>query len=278
MKLQYLGTAAYEGIPAIFCECDNCVNARKMGGKNIRTRSQALLDDRLLIDLPADTYAHFLKYQVPLHKISACLITHSHTDHLYTGDFEARKDGFSHIKNGKPFTVYGGKAVYEKSSDAILRSRVSFNDLRAFLVNPFVPFDADGYKVTALNATHDPNSSPYVYLIEKDGKAMLYSHDTSSYPQDSWDYLRDCGVKIDLVSLDCTHCETEYNPWPGHMNLWQCADMREELNRIGVCNADTKFVLNHFTHNAKHCLYDEFITAAQKENFVVSYDGMVIEF
>ena len=50
MKIQYLGTAAAEGIPAIFCDCKTCQKARKLGGKEIRTRSQAIIDDRLLID------------------------------------------------------------------------------------------------------------------------------------------------------------------------------------------------------------------------------------
>ena len=42
MKLQYLGTAAAEGWPALFCTCDNCARARAAGGKNIRTRRKAL--------------------------------------------------------------------------------------------------------------------------------------------------------------------------------------------------------------------------------------------
>ena len=55
MKLQYFGTAAAEGWPALFCGCDACRRAREAGGRNIRTRSQALIDDKLLIDFPADT-------------------------------------------------------------------------------------------------------------------------------------------------------------------------------------------------------------------------------
>ena len=78
MKIQYLGTAAAEGIPAIFCECENCRKSRMAGGRNIRTRSQALIDDRLLIDFPADTYMHFLQYNVPLAKIKK-LSYHSFT-------------------------------------------------------------------------------------------------------------------------------------------------------------------------------------------------------
>ena len=56
MKLTFLGTAAAEGFPAIFCNCEYCKEARKLGGKNIRSRSQTLINDDLLIDLPADSY------------------------------------------------------------------------------------------------------------------------------------------------------------------------------------------------------------------------------
>ena len=55
MKFKFLGTAAAEGIPGPFCACENCRLAREEGGRSIRGRSQALVDDCLLIDFPADT-------------------------------------------------------------------------------------------------------------------------------------------------------------------------------------------------------------------------------
>ena len=83
MKLKFLGTAAAEAAPALFCDCDYCEKARKAGGKNIRTRSQSVINDELLIDFPADTYLHVLHQGLPLHKIYHCIITHSHQDHFY---------------------------------------------------------------------------------------------------------------------------------------------------------------------------------------------------
>lgn len=44
MKFIYLGTAAAEGFPAVFCDCAFCKEARMLNGKNIRTRSQALIN------------------------------------------------------------------------------------------------------------------------------------------------------------------------------------------------------------------------------------------
>lgn len=44
MKIAYLGTGAAEGIPAIFCSCPYCSGVRLRGGKEIRSRSQILID------------------------------------------------------------------------------------------------------------------------------------------------------------------------------------------------------------------------------------------
>ena len=50
MKIKYLGTGAAEGIPAIFCNCSICKNAKNMKGKEIRTRCQAIIDEEIIID------------------------------------------------------------------------------------------------------------------------------------------------------------------------------------------------------------------------------------
>ena len=52
MKLKYLGTAAAEGYPAMFCDCENCRKAWIEKGRNIRRRSQAITDSELPIDFP----------------------------------------------------------------------------------------------------------------------------------------------------------------------------------------------------------------------------------
>ena len=83
MKIQYLGTAAAEGWPGLFCRCEVCRRAREAGGKNIRTRSQALIDDAILMDFPPDTYLHMLRDGLPLPEIRTLLLTHSHQDHWY---------------------------------------------------------------------------------------------------------------------------------------------------------------------------------------------------
>lgn len=277
MKIKYLGTAAAEGIPAIFCQCEICRKAMELGGRNIRTRSQALIDETLLIDFPADTYAHFLKEKFPLSKIKACLITHSHSDHLYPIEIEMRKDDYAHIENKEPLTFYGDESAYSLLRQAIEKVHIEENVVKNVLITPFVSFETEGYFVMPIRASHDSWSSPVVYLIEKDGKSLLYAHDTSDFIEESWNCLKKFGKKIDFISFDCT-AGTAPMQYVGHMNLQRCIDMRKKMVRLGLADSSTICVLNHFSHNGENVLYDTLSEIAQKEGFLVSYDGMEMTF
>ncbi|MBQ4109263.1 MAG: MBL fold metallo-hydrolase [Clostridia bacterium] len=277
MKIKYLGTAAAEGIPAIFCECDNCKKSRKAGGRNIRTRSQALIDNTLLIDFPADTYMHFLEYELPLAKIKNCLITHSHSDHLYPAELIMRKKGFSHINDEKPLVFYSDEAGYNDIKAVKEEKNISDDDILVNKIKLFKEFEVEDYKVTALRAAHDPKSSPVVYIIEKDGKTLFYSNDTSEYPDESMEYLKSLNKPFNLISFDCTEaCRNA--TYVGHLTLDRCIALREKLFEAGAADEKTIFVLNHFSHNGTNVVYDEFVQIAKANKFEVSYDGMEIEF
>lgn len=278
MKLQYLGTAAAEGIPALFCECENCKKSRELGGKNIRSRSQAIVDDTLLIDFPADNFMHFALYNIPLHNIKSCIITHSHSDHLYPKDLIMRKPGFSHLSDEKtPLTFYSDESGFNMMKNLIETNNISDNIAKAVQIKPLESFETSGYNVTPLRASHDPNSSPVVYIIEKDGKSLFYSNDTSEYVPETWEYLKGLKKPIDLISLDCTEA-CNHSEYVGHMDIYRCMKVREELKRIHVANEKTVFVLHHFSHNGKNVVYDDFVKIAADNDFLVSYDGMTIDF
>lgn len=277
MKIQYLGTAAAEGIPAIFCDCENCKKSREAGNRNIRTRSQALIDDTLLIDFPADTYMHFLNYNLPLTKIKNCLITHSHSDHLYAVELLMRKKGFSHINgDNSPLVFYSDKDGFEMINGVKTEYDISAEDVLVKQIKLNEEFDVDEYKVTALRAAHDEKSSPVVYLIERDGKMIFYSNDTSEYPRESMEYLKTLKKPIDLISLDCTEACNDAT-YVGHLSLARCIELRKTLLEIGAADEHTVFILNHFSHNGKNVVYDEFVKIAAEYNFDVTYDGMVVE-
>lgn len=273
MKLQYLGTAAAEAIPAVFCVCRTCRDAREKGGRNIRTRSQAIVNDSLLIDYPCDAYIHSIQNGIDYSGIHHCLITHIHADHLYSSDFEYLRSGFCKLpEDYEGFHLYGSVDVEAKVAKIAERTN---GKLVFHCIKPFEPFFIGEMKVTALRATHGtPN--PYIYLIEENGTALLYAHDTDIFPEETWDYLRKCGVTLRAASLDCTGGVHEDLEYTGHMCVGRNQKCRQQMLESGIADQNTTFILNHFSHNGLSVGYDEFCSLVKPLGFEISYDGMTV--
>ncbi len=272
MKIKYLGTAAYEGVPAMFCQCDVCKRARALGGKNIRSRSQALVNDEILLDFNADTNAHYLKYNFDWQKIEGILITHSHCDHLYPEDLEMLEKGYTH--GVRPMHFYVGESGYramQKNADfcgdRMVRS----------LVKPGQRFSVGKYQVLALPANHAANTSPVFYSIYHEGKRMLYAHDTGVFFDSAWELLKIEGY-FNFVSLDCTGCMGNEWDWRnGHMSVKTNLEVLAKMREMGLVDDKTIVVINHFSHNGGQN-YSEMVEECARLGLQVSYDGMEIEF
>lgn len=279
MKLQYWGTAAAEGIPALFCHCDVCNTARARGGRHIRTRSQAVLDDSILIDFPADTYCHTLRHGADAAKFEHLLITHTHSDHFYPADFEMRINGFAHIGNAPQLNVYGSKGATDYGIDATKKRGLQLEGTVQFVaLEPYKRYDIGGYDVIAFPASHGANSFPFIYWIGKDGKGLFYCHDTGPLFEETWDFLAKEKLPMSFVSCDCTEAASPTIGYDAHMNLNRNLDLRERLTAIGCADEKTLFCCNHFSHNGGNVSYDEFSKIAAEKGFLTAYDGMTVEF
>lgn len=276
MKLKYLGTAAFEGVPSLFCSCRVCRTAAKMGGRNLRSRSQALVNDELLLDFPADTVWHSQRYGLDWSKIGDCLITHSHCDHLYPEDLEMAEAAFSH--EHRPLRLYAGQDGCDKLSKIIGRPSMK-GEATATLIEPgkrFFAGENGKYSVLPLWANHDPATSPVIYSITCGGKRMLYAHDTGLFSERTWEGLAGEG-RYDLVSLDCTGCLGSEGGWrDGHMSIMTNLETLERMKREGMVDEKTVVVASHFSHNGG-MTYDELVPEAEKYGILVAYDGMEIE-
>ena len=270
MKLKYYGTAAAEGIPSMFgCQCETCEKTRALGGRNIRTRSQAAVDDKILIDFPPDTYLHTLYHNLNLNVIKNCLITHNHSDHLYAEDFYMRRKIFYYPKEESILTVYGAKATV----DAVHSVLKGHQDTRIVVkeIQPYEEFYVEDYAVTPLKAEHAEFTAPVIYMISHSGKTILYGHDTGYFSEETWAYLERKKPYFDLISLDCTEALKSTRQY--HMGLEAIRDVAARLREIGCIDAESKICVNHFSHNGG-ATYDELVEIVKKDGFIVSYDGM----
>ncbi|MDR2617646.1 MAG: hypothetical protein LBC62_02140 [Treponema sp.] len=269
MKLQYLGTGAAEGIPAIFCSCAVCEEARKKRGKNIRTRSQALVDGVMLLDFPPDTYAHYLAYDFYFPGIRHVLVTHSHMDHFSPAEFELRRPDFI-TSPLDTLNIYGNSAV-EAALMKHIENGPSAPYLRFTRACPFEPLDLSGYTVIPFPALHDRSEECLFYAVTHEGKALLYAHDTGIFPEPVWDYIAKTGLRFNLVSLDCTVMIEKDGT--NHMGIPDNVEVRSRLVSLGAADKNTVFIVNHFSHNGglNHDLLSQ---EAAKEGFIAAYDGL----
>jgi len=278
MKFKYLGTAAAEGIPAIFCNCDTCKKARELGGRNIRTRSQSIIDGSLLIDLPADSYYHMIANNLNFADVGAILISHIHGDHFYPNELEMHKKGFAY--GCKPLTVCGSQDLLVPFTEKVdvhqlWDSEESDNRVKLKVVRDFEQFEILGYKITPIPAVHGTNN-PFIYAIEKDGKTILYAHDTDVLPERTIEKIKELGLKFDFISMDCTE-GSKILRYVGHMCIDRNVRFRDAFLAAGLADKSTVFAINHFSHNGLNACYDEMLPVANENGFVLSYDGMEIE-
>lgn len=276
MLFQYLGTGASEGFPGMFCTCETCRKARNEGGRSIRSRSQAVIDGKLLIDFPADTNLHIINDALDLTGVIAIIITHCHEDHFYPADLVMRNPGLAHLNRETLLQVYAVSRAIETAKDSLAAMHLPLPERLSFVeIVPFSPFSVGGYEVTPMKANHALWCDPVIYLIEDGEKRVLYGHDSGYFPAETWQYLEAEKPYLNLVSLDCTE---GINPtdFGGHMSIYENVRVRERLLDLGCADRNTIFCCNHFSHNGL-ATYQQMCAIASGYGFRVSYDGMKID-
>jgi phosphoribosyl 1,2-cyclic phosphate phosphodiesterase len=288
MIIIYIGTAASEGLPALFCQCPVCCSARKNGGHEFRGRAGICVNGRLLIDIPPDINYGAAHAGVSLPDIADLIVTHSHEDHFDAYELSTRRTPVYCVRRpdeNSNLRVFGNRRTGEKLSLYVPGAETgsAVTDGVIFTYAPmFEPIEtAAGITATPLPASHDRNEECRMYLLEESNntcsKRFLYGHDTGLFPNETIEFLR--GKRCDLISLDCTNVMQNGEHY--HMGLPADIKMKQKLNEIGAADANTRFILNHFSHNGfidggKHYSLAEFEETAAKAGFSVSYDGMKV--
>lgn len=277
MKIRYMGTAAAEGWPALFCSCPICEQARREGGRNLRTRTQALLDDSLLIDFPPDTYCHVLQYGLNLGHIHTLLVTHSHMDHWFPTDLIHRHEHFGHGVTGM-LHIYGNEAVAKAFEANIRIDRFQphpIDDVIQFhITHGGDTIQSDGWEIIAVPADHDKREESLVYICKKGGKTVFYGHDTGcDLSPEAWSLIT--AEKYDLISLDATMGLKSVDRY--HMGLPNAEAMFQKLTDQGCADRHTVKVVNHFSHNGE-MTHEQLTDWGTKRGILAAYDGMEVIF
>ncbi len=279
MQVTFLGTAAAEGIPALWCTCDYCAAARRERGRSLRRRSALLVDRRLLVDCGPDLVDSATQLGLDLSPVRTLLITHDHEDHLYLPSLAIRREGFcaTPLPTMDVYSSTSGRAQILSEPHGQSALRIQMHEVKAFQ-----SFFADGYRVDALRAVHGtPGMDPLFFAIAEgdDGPQILYAHDTGPFPDDTWAYLdRPTGGRrfsFDFVSLDCTFGVTDHPP-SLHMGIHEVLQHRDRLADRGLLKPGARVFANHFSHNGTPA-YPELARRLEGTGVEPSYDGLAVD-
>jgi len=277
MKLKYLGTAAADGFPAVFCNCKHCNAAREEGGRSFRTRSQVIIDGDLLIDLPPDTYAHVQRYGLRLDRVKYLLITHSHGDHFAAGELIYRGGYFAQNLEVSDLDMYCNAEVAGLLAKAE-QYPPSHDHIHTHIVEPYKTYKLGEYEIIPLLTNHMKSEKALIYIIAKGGKTILYGNDTGYLLDEVFDFIKRKKIKFDLISLDCTQVEiTPDNGDKGtHMGFNECYRVAARFKEQGSLNDGCRAIVTHFSHNGNP-MRDRMEKLAARYGFSAAYDGMEVE-
>ncbi|MBP5640130.1 MAG: hypothetical protein J6X55_11670 [Victivallales bacterium] len=273
MKIQFLGTAAAEGWPALFCECEACRKARELGGKNIRRRCAYLLDDDTMVDYGPDIYWQSVEFGIRLEKIRRIFISHSHIDHLVPFELQWRRKGFSSART--PLKLFADQVALDKITTTPGMENPADYLVDLALVEPGNTVTDGDITAFAILADHaQPPEKPVNYVIQRGGVKALIGHDSGWWPEESWQMLQK--FKIDILVLECTYGVR----WPDqrlkHMGANVTVETRDELLKRGILKDDAIMVTTHFSHNTQN-LHEELEEFFVPKGIQVAYDGLIVE-
>ena len=264
MEIKLLGTGAADGIPAFFGDSRVSCYAHAHGGKDVRTRSSALIDGHIKIDLGPDTFQQTVAHKTRPTDWTGIFFTHSHDDHLCESELQYALAPFTQ-DYFSPFTVYGNDAVLTRIS-----TRFPDWPFELVLTKSFESFDHQGYRITPIQAYHRLEEDCHNFIIEHEGKAFLYGADTGFWREPTWEFMM--GKKLDGMVLECTdgfHRSTYH----GHMDAKEVIEKSNRLVTMGCLKPGATIVTTHHGQNGDgtHAELEAFL---DPQGIQVGFDGL----
>ncbi len=267
MHLLLLGTGAAEGIPAFYSNTRVSEYARKHGGKDVRTRSGALIDGSLKIDLSPDTLVQMNRERLDVRDWSGLLFTHGDDDHFAVGELQYCLHPFNEM-DYVSFAVYGNDKIC-----AGIAERYPGWPIEVVETRSFEPFTHCDFTITPVAAMHNSVEDCQNHIIERGGKSLLYATDTGIWQDRTWAFLKN--FALDCLVIECTEGLADAG-YVGHLTLDECVTVVDRLRREGILKRDATVVTTHHSHNGA-ATHGELVVAMEPYGIEVGYDGYSVE-
>jgi len=267
MQVRLLGTGGSDGIPAFYGNDRVSAHARKVRGKEMRTRSAALVDGTLKIDLGPDTLCQLNAYGLEARDWTAAFFTHSDGDHLCLSELQYGLFPFVECEDLE-FTIYANETVCGLINERYPKWPIDL--VRTYKNQTYLH---EGYEITPVEATHTVGEECHNLIFAKDGVSFLYGTDTGVYSEATFEVL--AGRQLDALVIECSDGKYK-TPYVGHMDLAQCVEVVGRLRSSGALRPGAQVVTTHHTAGGDltHAELEEIL---RPYDIVPGFDGMVIE-
>lgn len=267
MNILLTGSGGADGIPALWASSPVSDHARIMGGKDVRTRSSALVNRELKIDFGPDTLAQIQRCRLNPRDWRAILITHSHDDHLAPREFQYMFPPF--VDPGTPVPpVFGGAAVVSRIEAELERGRRP----TVHMLESGRTVSVCGYEITPILAKHADGEECFNFVIARE-KTILYAVDTGYYEEATWQALQ--RWRFDGIVIECTEGlnPTDYS---GHLWAEDVLEIIGRLRQMGSASNSTVVCTSHHAHTGL-ATHDELQAFFDPHGITVGYDGLEID-
>ena len=268
MKVHLLGTGGADGIPSFFGASELSALARERGGKDLRTRSSAVIDGILKIDFGPDTFVQAAQQKLVPRDWKWVIVTHSHFDHFDAGQLQYCLPPFVPVEGPTPEILGNATALAE-----LERAFSSADILSTRLLKSFETFTVGDYSITPIAAYHKLDEDSLNFIIESDGRRLLYATDTGIYQEPTWEFIK--GSRFDAVVIECTDGFNPSDYW-GHLSCAEVLKVLERMADIACVDSATQIVTTHHAESGR-AGHDELCDFFAEHNVVVGYDGMAFE-
>ena len=248
MKIKFLGTSAGWPLPRLGCRCEICSSKDP---NDTRTRTQLLVNDKILLDASPDTYKHLLGENPA--NIDSILISHQHHDHIM-GLWD-----ISHIYNRTQTpTLYITQAVLNGIKKVFDTNLLK---LKVKVVKPFETLNLKNTKISYFPVIH--GNTPAFGIKVKESKILAYIPDFNKILPSSQKVIRFC----DLLAIDGSSLGT-IGKTAGHISIADGIQIAKKLKA-----KQTYFV--HIGHKtAPHKFLEKYLTENGGSNFYPAFDGL----
>lgn len=292
-KLLVLGSAAAEGVPALFCDCRVCREAAAKGGPDVRARTSYNFGGEVQIDFGPDALQAWQAHRDVLRRMRHILVTHAHEDHLQPSDLLYHGTDYAGVPATEgTLTIHGTAPTRARMEleywpgnpaplgEKLARAGLVFREFRQFDV--FELPDC-GATVRTFAADHWDALQPCVFLVTLRGRTAFVCNDTGWLPDASWDALAKLKgeVAIDVAVLDDTGMLKGAPEGPAGSEAWHRGHMSaptilrayDKLDALGLLAPGCVRAVNHFSHNGGST-HEEMRAFYEPRGIAVGYDGL----